>query len=456
MSSSSDFNVDEILSQPVNSTSLTRWERKAVKTGKEYDRFIPNREGLNSALSLHSLTNENTCPENLNAGTDSTGSFNNCLAQSLFAGEDVNSKILSFKKKAPKPSEEFHHKLKVLYTQQNATGQVKKTRHISSTPERVLDAPDLVDDYYLNLLDWSSRNVLAVALGPCVYLWDAATGSIELLFESAEDTHVTSIRWMEDGSHLAVGMSTNELQMWDVSQQKRIRMMRGHQARVGALAWNNHILTSGSRDTNIFHNDVRIANHHVATLGHHTQEVCGLEWSPDRTQLASGGNDNMCYIWDASNDQPRHSIADSSAAVKALAWCPWEKNLLATGSGTADRHIRFYNSLTGSIVNSIDTGSQVCSLIWSKNSKELMSSHGFADNQLTFWNYPSMAKVAELTGHTSRVLHTALSTDGTMVCSAAADETLRFWNVWEAAAKKKVSRSTLQDSSSSRLARSIR
>jgi cell division cycle protein 20 (cofactor of APC complex) len=38
-----------------------------------------------------------------------------------------------------------------------------------------------------------------------------------------------------------------------------------------------------------------------------------------------------------------------------------------------------------------------------------------------------MAKVAELTGHTSRVLHLAQSPDGTTVVSAAADETLRFW-----------------------------
>ena len=27
-------------------------------------------------------------------------------------------------------------------------------------PERILDAPDLTDDYYLNLLDWSSTNTV--------------------------------------------------------------------------------------------------------------------------------------------------------------------------------------------------------------------------------------------------------------------------------------------------------
>lgn len=42
-----------------------------------------------------------------------------------------------------------------------------------------------------------------------------------------------------------------------------------------------------------------------------------------------------------------------------------------------------------------------------------------------------MKKIAELRGHTSRVLHLALSPDGTTVASAAADETLRFWKVFQ-------------------------
>ncbi|MBA0651971.1 hypothetical protein Goklo_019261, partial [Gossypium klotzschianum] len=77
-----------------------------------------------------------------------------------------------------------------------------------------------------------------------------------------------------------------------------------------------------------------------------------------------------------------------------------------------------------------DTGSQVCSLLWSKNERELLSSHGFTQNQLTLWKYPSMVKMAELTGHTSRVLYMAQSPDGCTVASAAGDETLRFWNVF--------------------------
>jgi cell division cycle protein 20 (cofactor of APC complex) len=74
--------------------------------------------------------------------------------------------------------------------------------------------------------------------------------------------------------------------------------------------------------------------------------------------------------------------------------------------------------------------------VWSPHEKELLSSHGFSKNQLSVWKFPSMAKIADLTGHQARVLHTAISADGTTVCSAAADETIRFWRVWDAPSKQ--------------------
>lgn len=58
-------------------------------------------------------------------------------------------------------------------------------------------------------------------------------------------------------------------------------------------------------------------------------------------------------------------------------------------------------------MSSVGTGSQVCSLLWSSHERELLSAHGFSSNQLTLWKYPSMVRVAELEGHTSRVLSMA-------------------------------------------------
>ena len=68
----------------------------------------------------------------------------------------------------------------------------------------------MLDDYYLNLLDWSSTNVLSVALGNTVYLWDASDSSTsELLIADNKEGLVTSISWAPDGRQIAVRMNNS-------------------------------------------------------------------------------------------------------------------------------------------------------------------------------------------------------------------------------------------------------
>lgn len=50
--------------------------------------------------------------------------------------------------------------------------------------------------------------------------------------------------------------------------------------------------------------------------------------------------------------------------------------------------------------------------MWCKNVNELVSTHGYSLNQVIIWKYPTMQKLAALTGHSYRVLYLAGSPDG--------------------------------------------
>jgi cell division cycle 20-like protein 1, cofactor of APC complex len=341
----------------------------------------------------------------------------------------------------------------------------KPPRSVSKVPYKVLDAPDLQDDFYLNLVDWGNGNILGVGLGHCVYMWNSVTGRVVQLCELKDDT-VTSVNWIQRGSHLAVGTNRGLVQIWDANTQRKVRSMTGHTARVGALAWNEHILTSGSRDRFIYHRDVRMADQWLRKLGGHKQEVCGLKWNTDDGQLASGGNDNKLMVWDKLNAEPTFKWSEHRAAVKAISWSPHPRGLLVSGGGTQDRTIKFWNTMISpqrassvaaahaaantmasglmpnspsssispsapaNLINSYDVGSQVCNLAWSSNSNEIVSTHGWSQYQIILWKYPSMQQVVSLTGHTCRVLYLAVSPNGQTIVTGAGDETLRFWNIF--------------------------
>lgn len=133
------------------------------------------------------------------------------------------------------------------------------------------------------------------------------------------------------------------------------------------MAWNSFVLSSGSRAGTIIHHDVRVRDHVITTLSGHTDEVCGLKWSTDYRYLASGGSDNVINIWpaNAGSNAAISAFDQHKAAVHALAWCPWQRNVLATGGGTKDHSIKFWNINNGLHIKSIDAKSQVPALLWS-------------------------------------------------------------------------------------------
>ncbi|RMZ88620.1 hypothetical protein DV736_g4154, partial [Chaetothyriales sp. CBS 134916] len=379
--------------------------------------------------------------ENLGIEDDNTTSYSkpspgSIAYESTLAsayGISTNQRILAFKPAPPESSKPIDLRTQYNRPLKQASAQSAQfRRRIQSAPERVLDAPGLVEDYYLNLLDWSSSNQVAIGLERNVYVWSADSGSVSCLLETPADTYVSSVKWSGDGAYVGVGLGSGEVQIWDVEEGTKLRSMYGHETRVGVMGWNKHILSTGARSGLVFNHDVRVAQHKVAELVSHTSEVCGLEWRSDGAQLATGGNDNLVSIWDArSLAAPKFAKRNHRAAVKALSWCPWQLNLLATGGGTNDRHIHFWNTTTGARVNSIDTGSQITSLKFSNHYRELVSSGGFPNNSLSIWSYPTLVRNVEIPAHESRILHSCLSPDGQMLATAAADESLKFWKVFE-------------------------
>ena len=143
----------------------------------------------------------------------------------------------------------------------------------------MLDAPALQDDYYLNLIDWSTQNFLAVGLASSVYLWNASNSKVTKLCDLGISDSATSVSWALKGPQLGLGTNSGEVQIWDVNKIKRVRILQGHTNRVGAIAWNSSIVSTGSRDKTILHRDLRLNSSFVNKLVGHKQEICGLKWS---------------------------------------------------------------------------------------------------------------------------------------------------------------------------------
>lgn len=470
-------------------------------------------------------------------------------------------------------------------------------------PFKVLDAPNLRDDYYCSILAFDAvSQTLAVGLGTRLYSWSEATAVQTLEDNGHGDTSwLTTLDFSSAEGRkciLAYGRSNGQLNLMSLKdaptlherQYPRFRFApHVEEAPVACVSWkptctkrpsvnplnpgpeveNEDLLVSDEKGNvfyyavewpscqETFRNNWRGSVQCLAYITVHTQQICGLSWSPNGSLFATGGNDNLCFLFETSslneveadssvtgefertllsafrepmppprfnmrrfsadstrmtrllrnrvaslsstprtdvpntgyrqisissadsNDRPvvighiddqinqvsaaslfsrffrhgsntrfwdlnrivtersqilhppslpasvpaasegfRRPISYTSgeprtiderqakhrwehtAAVKAIAFCPWRNGLVATGGGSRDKCIHFYHTTSGVALATIAVHAQVTSLIWSTTRREIAATFGYAQPdhpyRIAIFSWPECRQVAAI------------------------------------------------------------
>ena len=208
----------------------------------------------------------------------------------------------------------------------------------------------------------------------------------------------------------------------------------------------------------------------IGVVDVHSQQICGIAWSPDGEIFATGANDNACclfiardilagvgsqslptptlhryttplmglipdFVPNANSHYTLGSLLETqqqhmypayrgtpfppesagvktfgrgterrrwvlAAAVKAIAFCPWQSGLLATGGGSNDRAIHFFHMWSGACLATIDVQAQVTSLIWSRTRREIAATFGYAQPEhpyrIAVFSWPDCRQVVSI------------------------------------------------------------
>ncbi|KAM7201247.1 WD40-repeat-containing domain protein [Naviculisporaceae sp. PSN 640] len=386
--------------------------------------------------------------------------------------------------------------------------KITEGRTLPAAPFKVLDAPNLRDDFYCSILAYTPTcKTLAVGLGDMLYGW-SETGGVKLLHaRNHDDAHLTSIDFSSaqgGKAILAFGRSNRTLGLmsllddpdpdWPNGAMRNVAPMPRFEVdqpgAVTCLRWrpttykrpslhphnpgrevDTEDLLVGEDGGNVYYFVVEwpekweVSRDNwggaitlIARISIHTQQICGLSWSPSGDLFATGGNDNLCCLYDVDHvlmeapyeeeDEEPHVIVNRplyrgsaspdpneyadprqytahydpdppirrrvitlgrgteryrwahGAAVKAIAFCPWQEGLVATGGGSNDKCIHFFHTTSGAALATISVSAQVTSLIWSTTRREIAATFGYAAPEhsvrIAVFSWPECRQVAAI------------------------------------------------------------
>jgi len=174
-------------------------------------------------------------------------------------------------------------------------------RPIRPEAQEILDAPNIPDDFYTSLLDWSNTGRLAVAVGRDIFVRDPSrvvTSLMRCPLGPTGDDYLTAVKWSDCGNKMAYGTDKGDVLVREIETGINLLKLGNRRARVSVLSWNNDLVYQGFRSGGLRLHDIRTPLERTGRVKAHDGVVCGMAWNQDGIHLATGGNDNLVKVWD--------------------------------------------------------------------------------------------------------------------------------------------------------------
>ncbi|CAG00829.1 unnamed protein product [Tetraodon nigroviridis] len=282
-------------------------------------------------------------------------------------------------------------------------------------------------------MDWcrDKRRLVSSSQDGKVIVWDAFTLNKEHVV-SLPCTWVLACAYAPSGCAVACGGLDNKCCVVPLSldQQENLvakkKVVSVHTNYVSGCSFVNtdmQILTSSGDGTCALW-DVE-SGQLLQSFHAHTADVLSLDFIPSETGniFISGGCDKKANVWDMRSGQNIQSFENHVSDVNCVKFHPSGD---AFASASDDATCRFYDLRADREVAVYQKDSVIfgaSSLDFSLSGRLLFT--GYNDYTINVWDVLKGTRLSVLFGHENRISRVRMSPDGTALCSASWDSTLR-------------------------------
>lgn len=241
-------------------------------------------------------------------------------------------------------------------------------------------------------IEWMSKHEIEI------HGWKGAMNLMAKI--NVHSQQICGLAWSQDGDYFATGANDNLCCLFEVkdifrSTNKKFCHTPFREKPLQSIA-TRHGLPNGPRNSAAAALESNGLSDLDLDFVQALQAHTGPSDIPGSSRKNIPGYDTVLMI---TRGQEKHKWIHS-AAIKAIAFCPWQRGLLATGGGSNDRAIHFYHTFSGACLATIDVQAQVTSLIWSTSRREIAATFGYAQPEhpyrIAVFSWPDCKQVVAI------------------------------------------------------------
>jgi WD40 repeat protein len=236
------------------------------------------------------------------------------------------------------------------------------------------------------------------------------------------------------GNKLAIGGADSTVQLLELDQPSRFRLLGKHRGVVNAVAFSpdGRFLASGGADYAIMVWRLREGSKDATILRGHEDRISSLAFSPDGNGLASGSMDGAVRWWDLQNANQGRVLGKHKGSVTSIAFAPATAPALFATAG-ADKRVlvgNFQDKISLIVLDTLHFAAAPRALAFSPKGDLLAVG---CEDGATRLVWLRRGEMQTLRGHQKRVNAVAFSPSGNLLAAGSSDKTIRLWNLQQLA-----------------------
>ena len=231
-----------------------------------------------------------------------------------------------------------------------------------------------------------------------------------------------------DGIRAVTGSKDTHAFVWDLAAQQIIADLSDHYRVVNGVSFSpgGDLVVTASGDNDNFGRMFLLPDGLlVRAFAGHTLGLTSIQFSPDGSQVITGGLDNSARLWDIATGQQIRSLKGHTFSVDDVDYSPDGKQIV---TASWDKTAKIWNAAAGTEHLTL-TGhqSRLYAARFGPDGKTIMTASD--DKTARLWDAQTGQTMRTFAGHGHWVQSVDYSPDGTRVLTGSIDGAARIWNI---------------------------